>query len=287
MRWTHITHSDEADAKWVQDNFSFTPLDLKDAFRETFRSKIARRKGYTFLTLMIPVAEPQLSNIAVHECDLFILKDELITVMSHPIASMEELFDDAKNKRAERKKIFEDGTPGIVFRIIDELFEHSYDIVDDLNIEMDALKSTILDGADRSFVSDILRMRHNIMEMRRAWRGYVKILQIMSQTHVHFEELMDDAYELWDVLESQKESIEALEDANETLITHELNGKIQALTIFSAILLPAAVIAGIFGMNARNMPFIGHPLDFWIIIGLIAMTTIVLLFVFSIKKLFR
>ncbi|PJA92993.1 MAG: hypothetical protein CO132_05095, partial [Candidatus Kerfeldbacteria bacterium CG_4_9_14_3_um_filter_45_8] len=54
-------------------------------------------------------------------------------------------------------------------------------------------------------------------------------------------------------------------------------------TGISTLLLPSAVLAGIFGMNTKFGPFNGHPYDFWkIIIVMICATSI--LFVYFAKK---
>jgi magnesium transporter len=52
------------------------------------------------------------------------------------------------------------------------------------------------------------------------------------------------------------------------------------LTVISVILIPANLIASIFGMNARFMPFVNQPYDFQIILSfmLIMMLAFVIYF---------
>jgi Mg2+ and Co2+ transporter CorA len=45
--------------------------------------------------------------------------------------------------------------------------------------------------------------------------------------------------------------VEALEDTNESLISHQQNDILYVLTIFSVVLLPLTVITGFFGMNVH------------------------------------
>jgi Mg2+ and Co2+ transporter CorA len=53
-------------------------------------------------------------------------------------------------------------------------------------------------------------------------------------------------------------------------VEEETNRSLYILTIFSAIFLPATLIASIWGMNVSGIPFSGGPNGFWIVGGLIA-----------------
>ena len=51
------------------------------------------------------------------------------------------------------------------------------------------------------------------------------------------------------MLENYKEVVEALEDTNESVISHRVNEVLRVLTAFSVIILPLTLIASVFGMN--------------------------------------
>jgi magnesium transporter len=67
------------------------------------------------------------------------------------------------------------------------------------------------------------------------------------------------------MLENYKEVVTALEDTNESLISHRLNDVLRVLTAFSVVLLPLTLIASIWGMNVR-VPGQGSIHAFWIIV---------------------
>jgi magnesium transporter len=73
------------------------------------------------------------------------------------------------------------------------------------------------------------------------------------------------------MLENFKEVIEALEDTNESVLSHRVNEVLRVLTAFSVIILPLTLLASIFGMNV-GLPGGGDPTDgaspsFWVIVG--------------------
>jgi magnesium transporter len=68
------------------------------------------------------------------------------------------------------------------------------------------------------------------------------------------------------MLENYKEVVEALEETNESVISHRLNASLRVLTAFSVVLLPLTLIATVFGMNVK-VPGEGSIDAFWLIVG--------------------
>ena len=70
-----------------------------------------------------------------------------------------------------------------------------------------------------------------------------------EELDLYFDDIVDGAERIWDLLDNYKEVVEALESTNESVISHRQNDVLRVLTVFSAILLPMTLIASIFGMN--------------------------------------
>jgi magnesium transporter len=68
------------------------------------------------------------------------------------------------------------------------------------------------------------------------------------------------------MLENYKEVAEALEETNESVISHRLNTILRVLTSISVIVLPLTLIASIWGMNVR-VPGQDNLTDFYIVVG--------------------
>ena len=68
------------------------------------------------------------------------------------------------------------------------------------------------------------------------------------------------------MLENYKEVMEALEDTNESVISHRVNDILRVLTSISVIVLPLTLIASIWGMNV-GVPGEGDATDFCVVVG--------------------
>ena len=64
------------------------------------------------------------------------------------------------------------------------------------------------------------------------------------------------------MLENYKEVVEALEETNESYISHRVNDILRVLTSISVIVLPLTLIASIWGMNV-GVPGEGDTTAFW------------------------
>ena len=85
-----------------------------------------------------------------------------------------------------------------------------------------------------------------------------------EELDLYFDDVVDAAERIWDILDNYKEVVEALEDTNESVISHRQNDVLRFLTVFSVVLLPLSVITGIFGMNV-TFPGFGTVWAFWTI----------------------
>ena len=103
-----------------------------------------------------------------------------------------------------------------------------------------------------------------------------------SKIDVYFTNILDRTKDIWDILETLKENINTFQETNESLISHRLNDIMRTLTIVSVVMIPANLIASIFGMNARHAPFIGQFGDFYIIMAIIF--TMVFFFMMYFRK---
>jgi magnesium transporter len=83
---------------------------------------------------------------------------------------------------------------------------------------------------------------------------------------IYFDDVVDAHERIWDMLENDKEVIEALEDTNESVLSHRVNDILRVLTSISVIVLPLTLLASIWGMNV-GVPGEHNMTGFWVIVG--------------------
>ena len=97
------------------------------------------------------------------------------------------------------------------------------------------------------------------------------------------DDIVDAGERIWDLLDNYKEVADALEQTNESVISHRQNDVLRLLTIISVTMLPLTLITSVFGMNVL-FPGEGTHAAFWIILGLLVATLVSMVAFFRLKR---
>jgi magnesium transporter len=129
-------------------------------------------------------------------------------------------------------------------------------------------------------VRDISNVKQEIINFRKTIRPERTVLRDLERTkqrymredmEVYFDDIVDASERIWDMLENYKEVVEALEDTNESVLSHRVNDVLRVLTSISVIVLPLTFIASLWGMNV-GIPGEESIAAFWIIVGVMVAT---------------
>src|SRR5438132_366211 len=140
------------------------------------------------------------------------------------------------------------------------------------------LEDDMFSGLGEEIVRDISNVKQEIINFRKIIRPERSVLRDLERTkqrymsdelEIYFDDIVDASERIWDMLENYKEVVEALEDTNESVISHRVNDILRVLTAISVVVLPLTLIASIFGMNT-GVPGEQSIGAFWIIVGVMA-----------------
>ena len=133
----------------------------------------------------------------------------------------------------------------------------------------------MFEGRSEEVVRDISNVKQEIISYRKIIKPERSTLRLLErhverflpeELELYFDDIVDGAERIWDILDNYKEVVEALETTNEQIVSHRQNEVLQILTIISFIMLPLFVITGIFGMNV-HFPGESTAAGFWAIVG--------------------
>ena len=145
-------------------------------------------------------------------------------------------------------------------------------------------------------LSKIALMKKNVIEFRKMMKTHRTVLERLpknktsyltfSQSKMYYKDLLEYSENIWDILEALKETVDTLSESNQSLAAHRLNQFSKRLSIFSAIVIPATLVAFLFGVGVEGIPFRHHPQGFWIVLGMMLASSGFLLYIFKKLKWF-
>lgn len=293
VRWTHCRSNTDAALRELKQKFGFHDADLKDARPPLQRPKLVARDGtlsvpngpverggYLFMILLFPYYNSREREIWITEIDFFIGRDYLVTVNHHDeYPALSEQFAACRDNTTTRAATFEGGVPSLLFRLLDALHQDTFPMLVHISQDIDDLEETLFDVKARGTISEILRIKSNIVDFRRAMQGHKPVLDKMLAAGNGFLEirtranrwndLLDMTKEIWTYLETLRDTITALHETHSSLLSHRINEVMKRLTLVSVILLPLTLISSLFGMNYEDIPFASSPNGFWLVVVLL------------------
>jgi magnesium transporter len=103
------------------------------------------------------------------------------------------------------------------------------------------------------------------------------------QEAIPFRDVYDSLQQFTDLLENYRELSTSVQEAYLTVTSNRLNETMKYLTIFTAVLMPLTVIAGIYGMNFEHMPELHWRAGYPLALGAMLVTALAVLWFFKRK----
>ena len=271
LRWVNIERPGPAERAWLEEHYEFHPLDYEDVLSRNQRPKIDEYDDYLFIVLYFPVFDKTVGRLNAAELDIFIGPDFLITIPNTPIPPVEYLFERCRSSEDVRDSLLSKGSGYLLYKIVDDSFDYCFPMLRKIGNKLERMEEEIFEGKAEEVVRDLSNSKQEIINFRKIIRPQRAVLRDLERTkqrylaeemEVYFDDIVDASERIWDMLENYKEVVEALEDTNESVLSHRVNEVLRVLTAFSVIILPLTLLASIFGMNV-DFPFEGGVEAFW------------------------
>src|SRR4029078_11036191 len=218
---------------------------------------------------------------------IFLGRKWLITIHS-PEVNLKELVE--RLFRVKNKKIKEAQIDGLYYNIL-------ADIVTRYEQLLTALELSVNEYQRRSFVRPTPQIfdsietlsRKTIILRRHFWRVRNIINFLVHNEHdkeeiKYIEMVYDDISQLIDFVESYEGTINSIRELYVPKVSLQINDTMKLLTIFTVILLPLTLIAGIYGMNGVDLSNLESVSTGFFIVIIIMVSTAIGLLLYFIKK---
>src|SRR6476646_3177554 len=277
LRWVNIEWPGSLERTWLEEHFDFHALDLEDVLSRNQRPKIDVYDDYLFIVLNFPIFDRAAGRLGAGELDLFVGAGFLISIPNQPLQPVEYLFERCRQKEELRDQLFSRGSGYLLYRLVDDAFDYCFPMLRKIGNKLDVLEEEIFEGRSEEIVRDISNVKQEIINFRKVIRPQRPVLRDLERVkerylspemdlEIYFDDIVDAQERIWDMLENYKEVIEALEDTNESVLSHRVNDILRVLTSISVIVLPLTLLASIWGMNV-GVPGEQDITAFWVIVG--------------------
>ena len=266
-RWTGFALSD-ARARAAIASFPGLPPDARRCLLASGRRVYMKRSGDWLFGTLPDIHHRHYAES--EEIGLFhfaLNRETLVTSRKKPLQTI----DDVRRKIEDRHQALP--TPAcFVDMVITQLLDLLEDKTDDLFEELDAIEDSIIGGrwaGERERLAPLRRrailVHRHLFRVSGLFRPLTaadiaatapEIAAAIDNNTAHAAALLHDSEQL------QARAL-LLQEEIMARLSERTNKLLYLLSVLTAVLLPATVIAGFFGMNLHGIPFTGSPMGFW------------------------
>src|SRR6187431_3571499 len=277
LTWVNVVSPDVETAQTLAVRFGWHPLDVEDIVSKRQRPKVDDYEddGYLFAVLHFPVFDQAVQRLNAAELDIFIGQDYVVTIPNRELLPVTRLFERCQGDERLREQLFARGSGRLLYEVLDDLFDYCFPILDKIAHKLDGIEDEMFEGRSQEVVRDISNVKQEIISYRKIIKPERSTLRVLErrvedflpeELELYFDDIVDAAERIWDLLDNYKEVVDGLESTNESVISHRQNDVLRILTVFSATLLPLTLFASVFGMNVA-FPGNGTGHALWVIVG--------------------
>lgn len=285
--WVDVINPDEKELEKLAQKFDLNREAIKTCISKSKRPEIRQLEKHTF-TVLVDMKNKDPENLLIEAVYFFLGKNWLITIHSSEVdikQIVERLFK-IQNETIKQTRI-----DALYYNILAGLVTKYEQL-------LTALELSVNEYQRRSFVRplpvifesiDILS-RQAIMLRRQFWhvRNIISFLlhAEKDKDDVKYVEMVyDDLTQLIDFVESYESTINSIRELYVAKVSLQINETMRILTIFTAVLLPLALIAGIYGMNGIDLNNITEiPLGFLVVLATMAIIGVAFVLFFIRKR---
>ena len=295
LTWVDIEKPTQKDIDWLKDNFNFHPVTLSELIPSSQREKVEHFNDYLFLVTYVPIFSEKKRTTTPVEVDFLITRDHFITVHNESLEPIKNFAEKCKDKPELKNKYFGPTTGHLFYWLNEEFLNFAERQLVHIGKNIQQIEDGIFKKLERDMIREISMIKRDILDFRIAIRPLHRIFESLTRKAlkfwpenndlvIYFSDLLGDYEKVWNEIDNYTDTINALESTNANLLNDKTNAIVKTFTILSFITFPAMLIATLLQINTVHNPILGLPNDFWIIIGFVLLTVMIMWLYFKTRK---
>lgn len=290
LLWLDVQQPDEEHLEpLLEERFGFHELAAEDTLSPNTLPKYDAFPGYDFFIFRAVDVNVSEHGSQTYKLAAFLARNFLITVHRDPMQSVDDVF----NRLPSDTRLLGNGPDFLLYNIVDQMVDAHFPLLDQIEEVVDELQDSIFKDAQPSHLDELLHLKRDVNVLRRQSLPQRELLnqisrgdaQFIQRQHlIYFRDLYDHMFRISENIDVERDMMAGTMEAYLSVIANRTNEIMKVLTIFSAIMLPLTLIAGIYGMNFQHMPELRWRYGYAFALGLMVATAAGLLFWFRRRR---
>jgi magnesium transporter len=254
--------TEEAEAL-LRNVFGFHTLAVEDALRESNLPKIDDWDEYIYLVFHAASIDPRTDGLRLHELDVFLGPNYLVTYHTEPLSFLEE---DRRAIERDPHDRMQHGPDHLLFRLLERAVDQSLGAIEHLDDRIDQIQNRVIENPRPGTLNVIFRVKRAAIRLHKIFGPQREVLNrlardpykpVQAKHRVYFRDVYDHVVRIHDISESLRDLIAGTLETYLSVMSNRTNDIMKTLTLVTVMFMPMSFLVGFFGMN-----FFGETLAF-------------------------
>ena len=279
--WVALVEPTREELDEMAHEFGLHELAVEDARKGHQRPKIEEYGDSLFAVLhpaeMITNADCR-EELNIGEVDIFVGRNYVLTVRHRT-----QLGFSGVRARTEREpEHLAHGAGFVFYALIDNVVDQYFPVLDQLETRLETAEEQLFIGVStRSKIEELYGLKRELMALKHVVAPLMeavgklfggRVPQLCGGTQEYFRDVYDHLARINGTIDSTREMLTTAIQVNLALIGISDNEVTKRLAAYGALITVPTLIAGIYGMNFKNMPELswsgGYPLAIFIMVAI-------------------
>jgi magnesium transporter len=267
--WLGLFEPNAAELHEVAEKFHLHELAVEDAERAHQRPKLEDYEDSYFIVLKTARYDQEAERVHFGEVHLFAARNYVIAVRHGEGSEL----GPARKRLEERPELLKQGPASVVWAVLDKIVDDYYPVVQGIEDDIEEVEAQVFDESEQP-TQRIYFLKREVIEFHRAVGPLLVPLETLETGGISraiddelrrfFRDVADHARRIDDQVNSQRELLTSVLEANLALVSVRQNDVIKEISSWAAIITVPTFIASVYGMNFTHMPElkwkVGYPL---------------------------
>ena len=279
--WIGLKDPTDEEFASVQDELELHPLAVEDAVNGNQRAKLEVYDGSLFVVLKTLRYLEATSDVETGELMLFVGDRFVVTVRRGEASPLQVV---RQHLEHEPEKLGH-GPAAVLHAVMDAVVDTYVVIEAELQQDLERTEEDVFAGNRRTDAQAIYELKREVLEFRRAAQPLVEPARRLAQgavPHVpdaarpFFRDVLDHLVRVTEHIDAYDRLLTDILNAHLAQVSVQQNDDMRKISAWVAIAAVPTMLAGIYGMNFKNMPELGFTWGYPAVIGVMAVVCVTL-----------
>lgn len=259
--WLNVSGvADTAVLRALGEQFDLHPLVVEDIANPSQRPKLEDHGRYLYLVVKMIRLRDGAAELDTEQVSLVLGKGFVISFQERP----GDVFDPVRERlRSGAARVRSHGADYLCYALVDAIVDHYFVVLEGVGATIESIEDQVMSEPEPELLRALHRLRGAAIFLRRSVWPLRELLRdwerleselLADATRPFIRDACDHTIQVADSIDTCRDLLSGLFDMYLSVVSNRMNEVMQMLTLIATIFIPITFIAGIYGMNFKDMP---------------------------------